>query len=113
MAENSLIACIHIRVKIWFFISDTKILRQRKLQCSSNDINAPYILIYEKMTNFLTAPPISLNGTTEVGPASEPITETVDHDSTICSPGTTKTESKINYYSGRRENQFKPSQICS
>ena len=29
----------------WFLISDTRILRQQKLQCSSRDISGPYILI--------------------------------------------------------------------
>ena len=31
----------------WFLISDTRILRQQKLQCSSRDISVPYILIYK------------------------------------------------------------------
>ena len=50
----------------WFLISDTRILRQQKLQCSSSDISVPYILIYKKKSNFLVAPPNSLNGTAEV-----------------------------------------------
>ena len=32
----------------WFLISDTRILRQQKLQCNSRDISFPYILIYKK-----------------------------------------------------------------
>ena len=32
----------------WFLISDTRILRQQKLQCNSRDTSVPYILIYEK-----------------------------------------------------------------
>ena len=32
----------------WFLISDTRILRQQKLQCSSREISVPYILIYKK-----------------------------------------------------------------
>ena len=47
----------------WSLISDTRMLRQQKLQCSSKDISVPYILIYERITNFLAAPSISLNGT--------------------------------------------------
>ena len=34
-----------------------------------------YILIYERITNILPAPPISLNSTAEAGPTSELITE--------------------------------------
>ena len=45
----------------WFLISDTRIVRQQKLQCGSRDISVPYILIYEKKSNFLVAPPNSLN----------------------------------------------------
>ena len=69
------------RVKVnntYFFISDTRILRKQKLQCSSKDISVPYILIYEKRTNFLTALPNSLNGTAKVGPTPELITEKVE-----------------------------------
>ena len=62
----------------WFLISETRILRQQKLRCSSKDISVPYILIYERMTNFLAAPPVSLNGTAETGPTSEIITETAE-----------------------------------
>ena len=51
---------------MWFLISDTRILRQQKLQCSSSDISVPYILIYKKKSNFLVASPNSLNGTAEV-----------------------------------------------
>ena len=43
----------------WFLMSDTRILRQQYLQCSLRDIIVPYILICERITNFLTAPPIS------------------------------------------------------
>ena len=35
----------------WFLISDTRILRQQKLQCDSRDTSVPYILIHKK--NFL------------------------------------------------------------
>ena len=35
----------------WFLISDTRILRQQKLQCDSRDTSVPYILIHTK--NFL------------------------------------------------------------
>ena len=62
----------------WFLISDTKILRQGKLQYSSKDISIPYILIYERITNFLTAPPTLLNGTTEAGPTSALTRETAE-----------------------------------
>ena len=36
----------------YFLISDTRILRQRKLHCSSNDISLLYILTYERINNF-------------------------------------------------------------
>ena len=55
-------------------ISDTRILRQQKLQCNSRDTSVPYIFIYKK-NNFLEAPPNSLNGTARVSPTSELISE--------------------------------------
>ena len=60
----------------WFWISHTRISRQQKLQCSSRDVGVPYILIYEKKSNFLVAPPNSLNGTAGVSSTSELISET-------------------------------------
>ena len=48
---------------------------QRKPRRSSKDISVAYILIYEKITNFLRVSRISLNGTAEAGPTSELITE--------------------------------------
>ena len=68
--------CGHYRsgVKVsntWFLISDTRILKKQKLLCSSKDISVPYIIIYEKITKFLTALPNSLNVTAEVGPTPE------------------------------------------
>ena len=65
-------------VNTGFFISDARILSQGKLQCSSKDISVPYILICERITNFPTAPLISLNGTIETGPTLEQVTETVE-----------------------------------
>ena len=62
----------------WFLISDTRISRQQKLKRSSRDISIPYILIYKKRSNFLVAPPISLNGTTGVSSTSELISETAE-----------------------------------
>ena len=62
----------------WFLISDTRILRQQKLQCSSRDISVLYILIYKKKSNFLVAPPNSLNGTVGVSSTSELISETAE-----------------------------------
>ena len=62
----------------WFLISNTRILRKQKLVCSSKDSSVPYILIYEKITKFLTALPNSLNVTAEVGPTPELITETAE-----------------------------------
>ena len=59
----------------WFLISGKRILMQRKPRRNSKDISVAYILIYEKITNFLRVSPISLNGTAEVGPTSELITE--------------------------------------
>ena len=62
----------------WFLISDTRILRQQKLQCSSRDISVPYILIYKKKSNFLVAPPNSLNGPAGVSSTSELISGTAE-----------------------------------
>ena len=62
----------------WFLISDARILRHQKLQCSSKDIIVPYIVIYERVTNFLRAPPISLNAAAKAGPKSALITETAE-----------------------------------
>ena len=62
----------------WFLISDTRILRQQKLQCSSRDISVPYKLVYKKKSNDLVAPPNSLNGTAGVGATSELILETAE-----------------------------------
>ena len=45
----------------WFLISDTRILRQQQVQCSSRDISVPYILIYEKRSNFQVVSPNSFN----------------------------------------------------
>ena len=61
----------------WFLISDTRILRQQKLQCNSRHTSAPYILIYKKKS-FLVAPPNSLNGTPGVSSTSELISGTTD-----------------------------------
>ena len=61
----------------WFLISDTRILRQQKLQCNSRDTSVPYILIYKKR-KFLLAPPNSLNGTAGVSSTSELILETAE-----------------------------------
>ena len=40
------------------------------------DISVPYMPIFERITNFLTVPPISLDGTAETDSSSELITET-------------------------------------
>ena len=61
----------------WFLISDTRILRQQKLQCNSRDTSVPYILIYKK-NSFLVVPPILLNGTAGVSSTSELISETAE-----------------------------------
>ena len=63
---------------MWFLISDTRILRQQKLQCSSRDISVSYILIYKKKSNFEVAPPNSLNVTVGVSSTSELISETAE-----------------------------------
>ena len=78
MRENILIADIIHPELTWitlFLISDTRILRQQKLRCSSSDISVPYLLIYKKKSNFLVAPPNSLNGTAGVSSTSGPILE--------------------------------------
>ena len=61
----------------WFLISDTRILRQQKLQCNSRDTSVPYILIYKK-NSVLVVPPILLNGTAGVSSTSELISETAE-----------------------------------
>ena len=62
----------------WFLISDTRILRQQKLQCCSSDTSVPYIFIYKKRSNFMVAPADSLNGTAGVSSTSELISETAE-----------------------------------
>ena len=98
----------------WFLISDTRILRQQKLQCSLKDISVPYALIYRKRINFLVAQPNSLNSTAQVSSTSELISEIAE---TIISQFVLqeleKTESKISYGPTERENQFKQSKISS
>ena len=60
----------------WFLISDTRILRQQKLRCSSRDISVPYILSYKNKSNFIVASPNSLNA--GVSSTSEMISETAE-----------------------------------
>ena len=57
-------------------ISDPIILIKQKLLCRSKDTNVPYILIYENITNSLTAVPNSLNGRSCFN--TELITETAE-----------------------------------
>ena len=90
-----------------FLISDVQILRQQNLQCSSKDINVPFILMRERMTNYLTASPVSLNSTAEAGPSSALIREIAETKILEIR----KTQSNINYYSGRRKSRFKQSQV--
>ena len=81
MRENILIADIIHPELTWitlFLISDTRILRQQKLRCSSSDISVPYLLIYKKKSNFLVASPNSLNGTAGVNSTFELISEAAD-----------------------------------
>ena len=61
-----------------FLISDTRILRQQKLRCSSSDISVRYLLIYKKKSNFVVASPNSLNCTAGVSSTFELISETAD-----------------------------------
>ena len=63
-----------------------------------------YILIYERITNILTAPPISLNSTAEAGPTSELITDTADTVIWQHVLQELEKQIKINYCSGRKEN---------
>ena len=94
----------------WFLISDTRILRQQKLWCSSRDISVPYILTYKKKSNFLVAPPNSLNGAAGVSSIFELISEIAE---TMIGQSlfsrTRKTESKTSCGPGERGNQFKQS----
>ena len=62
----------------WVSISDTRILRQQKVQYSARDISDPHILICKKRSNFLAAPPISLNDNPGVSSTSEVIIETAE-----------------------------------
>ena len=56
----------------WFFINDTKVLRQKKFQCTSRDISIPYKLIYERRNNLLMAPSSLLNDTVGILSDSTP-----------------------------------------
>ena len=57
----------------WFFLSATRVLRQKKFQCNLRDIIVPYILIYERRNNLLMPPSNLLNGTTGIlSPDSTP-----------------------------------------
>ena len=47
----------------WFFISDIRVLRQKKFQCNSRDISVPYTQIYEKRNNLLIPLSTLLNNT--------------------------------------------------
>ena len=97
----------------WFLISDTRILRQQKLQGSSTDISVPYILIYKKRSNFLVAPLNSLNGTTGVSSTSELISETTEAMIRQSVFLELEKQRKISYGSAERENQFEQSKISS
>ena len=75
--------CGHYKLRVnmvhtWFLISNTRILRQQKLQCSSRDISVSYILIYTKKSNFLVAPPNSLSGPVGVSSTFELVSETAE-----------------------------------
>ena len=59
-----------------FLISDPIILRKQKLLCRSKDTNVSYILIYDNITNSLTAVLNSLNGRSCFN--TELITETAE-----------------------------------
>ena len=50
----------------WFFISATRVLRQKKFQCNLRDIIVPYILIYERRNDLLMPPSNLLNSTTGI-----------------------------------------------
>ena len=57
----------------WFFLSATRVLRQKKFQCNLRDIIVPYILIYERRNNLLMPPSNLLNGPTGIlSPDSTP-----------------------------------------
>ena len=81
----------------------TSRVKVNKLRCNLKYISLPYILIYQRITNFLRAPPILLNGAAEAGPTSELVTETVE---TMIRQYVLirETESKVNYCSGTRDN---------
>ena len=50
----------------WFFISATRVLKQKKFQCNLRDIIVPYILIYERRNDLLMPPSNLLNSTTGI-----------------------------------------------
>ena len=60
----------------WFLSTNTRILKQQKLQCNSRNISVLYIVIYKN--NFLAAPPNLLNGTAGVSSTSELVSETAE-----------------------------------
>ena len=47
----------------WFFISDIRVLRQKKFQCNSRDISVACTQIYEKRNNLLIPLSSLLNNT--------------------------------------------------
>ena len=91
--------------------SDTRILKQQRLQCNSRDTSVLYILICKRRNNFLAVLLDLLNGLAGVHPTSEVITETAKADVTICSSRPKKTENKTNYGQGKRKSQFRQFQI--
>ena len=50
----------------WFFISATRVLKQKKFQCNLRDIIVPYILIYERRNDLLMPPSNLSNSTTGI-----------------------------------------------
>ena len=66
-----------------FLISNTRILRQQKLQCGSRDISARYILICKKKSHFLVASPNSLNGPAGVSSTPSETVETMIRQSIL------------------------------
>ena len=62
---------------IWFSISNTRVLRQKKCQCNPRDVSVsvPNILIFERRNNLVMPPSSLLNDTVGIFPSSEIITE--------------------------------------
>ena len=56
---------------VLFIMREKSLIMDNIHQCTSKEICVPYISIYRKRTNFVVAPPKSLNGTAGISSTSE------------------------------------------